>query len=458
MAELDIQGPVIRPGDSEYETARAVWNADIDRRPALVARPLSVDDVLRCVAFAAEHELLLAVRGGGHNVAGLGTCDDGIVVDLASLRSVVVDAEARWARVGGGATWADYDRATQAFGLASTGGVVSSTGVGGLTLGGGIGWLKRRFGLACDNLIGATVVTACGQVIQTDAESEPELIWGLKGGGGNFGVVVDLTFRLHPVTTVLAGYVGFPLEMVQDALAFYRDWASELPDELTSLFFFMPSDTDPPLLIGVCWTGELAEGERVLQPLRAFGPPVVDAIEPMSYIDLQRAFDDAPQAQPGFANYWKAEYLAELPDVAIHTIVRHLRATTSPLSYFEVDPMGGAVGRVPNDSTAFAHRDAPYLVQANAMWKSTEDREPHVEWSRKFWDAIRPWSAGGSYVNYFGEEGEGAVREAYGPAIFSRLQRLKRRFDPTNLFRVNQNIPPGEGDSKRGQAVSSRLP
>ena len=236
MAELDTQGPIIRSGDLEYETARAVWNGDIDRRPAIVARPLSVDDVLRCVAYAAEHDLLLAVRGGGHNVAGLGTCDDGIVVDLASLRSVEVDAEARWARVGGGATWADYDRATQAVGLASTGGVVSSTGVGGLTLGGGIGWLKRRYGLACDNLIGATVVTAGGQVIQTDEATEPELLWGLKGEAGNFGVVVDLTFRLHPVTTVLAGYVGFPVEMAQDALSFYRDWASKLPDELTSLF------------------------------------------------------------------------------------------------------------------------------------------------------------------------------------------------------------------------------
>jgi FAD/FMN-containing dehydrogenase len=450
--EARIGGEVVVPEDEGYESARLVWNGMIDRRPALIARPTDVHEVAECVRLAAEIDLDVAVRGGGHNVAGSGTCNGGLVIDLGRMHDVQVQPDKRRATVEGGATWADYDRATQAFGLASTGGVVSTTGVGGLTLGGGIGWLKRRYGLACDNLIGAEVVTVEGEILRADESSDDELFWGLRGGGGNFGIVTSFEFRVHPLATVLAGYVAHPVTRAGEALRFYREVASGLPDAATTLFFVMTAEEDEGLpselwgkqviLIGACFAGDPEEGARVLEPLRTWGPPLVDRFGPVRYADFQRSFDDAPEAQPGYPNYWKAEYLNELPDEAVDTIVEHLSLATSPLCYFELDPMGGAVAQVGEDDTAFAHRAAAYLYQANAMWSQGEDGAAHISWAKDFWEAMEPFSAGGAYVNYFGDEGHERVRAAYGAAKYQRLARLKQRYDPRNRFRFNQNIRP----------------
>lgn len=450
-----IGGEVLASEDEGYESSRLVWNGMIDRSPVLIARPTDVHEVAECVRLAGEIDLNIAVRGGGHNVAGSGTCNGGLLIDLGRMRGVSVRPEARRAAAGGGATWADYDGATQAFGLASTGGVVSTTGVGGLTLGGGIGWLKRRYGLACDNLIGAEVVTADAEILRVDGSSNDELFWGLRGGGGNFGIVTSFEFRVHTVETVLAGYVAHPVTRAGEALRFYREVTSDLPDEATTLFFVMTAEENEELprafwgkqviLIGACFAGDPDEGVRVLDPLRTWGPPLVDHFRPVRYLDFQRSFDHAAEAQPGYPNYWKAEYLNELPDAAIDSIVEHLSLATTPLCYFELDPMGGAVAQVGEDDTAFAHRTAAYLFQANAMWQPGEDADAHVSWAREFWEAMAPFSAGGAYVNYFGDEGDDRVRAAYGSAKYERLARLKQQYDPRNRFRFNQNIRPERG-------------
>jgi FAD/FMN-containing dehydrogenase len=449
-----LAGPVVTPDDPGYDDARRVWNADIDRRPLAVVRCSRVDDVAACVRLAAEHDVALAVRGGAHNVAGYGTCDGGLVADLSAMRAVVVDPEARVGRAQGGATWADFDEATQRFGLATTGGVVPTTGVGGLTLGGGIGWLKRRHGLTCDNLLAVEVVTADGLVVRASDEERPDLFFALRGGGGNFGIVTSFELRLHPVDVVLAGYVAHPVERLDECLRFFVEYAAEMPDELTMLLFVMVAEPHAPMpehlwgrqvvLLGACWCGALDEGERVVAPLRRFGPPVLDALAPMSYLDFQRAFVDAPQALPGYGNYWKAEYLAGVPDDAVGVIVEHVERMTSPFSYVELDPIGGAIARMAQGATAVGFRDAPFLLQANAVWRPDDpDRDRHVAWSRAFAAAMAPYSTGATYLNFIGDEGTDRIRASFGPELYERLTAVKRVYDPANRFRVNQNIAPG---------------
>jgi FAD/FMN-containing dehydrogenase len=440
-----FRGPLLRPEDDDYEAARRVWNGMIDRRPALIARCAGVADVIAAVDFARAHDLLLAVRGGGHNVAGNAVCDGGLVVDLSRLKGIRVDPAARTVRAEAGVTWGELDHETQAFGLATTGGQVSTTGIAGLTLGGGYGWLTRSFGMACDNLLAADVVTADGHFLTASAEEHPDLFWGLRGGGGNFGAVTSFTYRLQPVgSQLIAGVVLHPLAAARDALRFYRDFAATAPDELTCTFFLMTSPDGVPLIgLFVVYVGSLSDGEAVVQPLRAFGSPVADLIGPTPYCALQAMFDSAFPA--GRRSYWKSGYLPGWEDGAIDTLVEHFTRVPSPFSGVGVEHYGGAVSRVGPGETAFVHRGLPYNLLILAGWDDPTQDEVNIRWTRELWAAMRPFAVDAVYVNTLGDardEGEERVRDAYAGATYDRLSSLKRTYDPTNFFRVNQNIKP----------------
>ena len=452
VAELReaLSGTVVAPADADYEGARRVWNGVIDRRPALIARCASAADVVETVRFARSERLLTAVRGGGHNVAGHGTCDDGIVIDLSPMRAVEVDAQRRIARVQGGALWSDVDRATQTAGLGVTGGMISHTGVAGLTLGGGIGWLMRKHGLTCDGLLAAELVTADGTHIRASAEEHPELLWALRGGGGNFGVVTSFELQLQPVGTVFGGGIFQPLERAGEFLRAYRDWAPQAPDELTTLLNFMtvpPAPDIPPALhgrkvlaVGFCCAGSEQEGRRAIEPLRRLGEPLLERAGVMPYA-VRNTLQDA-SAPHGLCSYWKSDYLTGLPDDFIDLIVDRAGEMTSPASMLHLYQLGGAVARVDEDATAYAHRSAPYLFSIISAWTDpAADPDPHIEWTRRFWSQLRPY-AEGTYVNFLGDEGADRVRDAYGAAKYARLAAVKAEYDPTNLFRLNQNVEP----------------
>lgn len=435
-----IEGAVIQPGDADFERARRVWNGMIDKHPALIARCASVDDVVAAIEFARAHELIVAVRGGGHSVAGHGTCDDGLVIDLSAMRAVEVDPDKRLAVVQPGLTWGGLDRATQAHGLAVTGGIMSETGVAGLTLGGGIGWLMRKYGLTADNLTGADVVTADGKLLRASGEHNAELLWGLQHGGGNFGIVTEFRFRLHPVgPIVLAGWALYPQERTTEVLRFYRDYAATTPAELTTIVILrrLPSlPTLPPFLrgmpvigIAVCHAGVIEAGERAVQPLRSFGPPLVDAIGLKPYVTHQTMFDAAQP--PGRHNYWKTAYLSELSDFAIDVMADGARRMTSPLSVLAMYQLGGAARLA----------DAAFCLNAAAAWTEPTDSERHIAWARELWAAIEPCSTASAYVNFLGDEGPARTRSAYR-GDYDRLVALKNTYDPTNFFRLNQNIEP----------------
>ena len=441
-----LTGPVVRPGDAAYEGARRVWNGMIDRRPALIARCAGTDDVRCALGFAREHGLPVAIRGGGHSVAGHGTCDGGLVLDLSLMKGAHVDPATRTARVGGGLTWGELDRSTQAHGLAVTGGLVSSTGVGGLTLGGGLGWLMRRDGLTCDNLVAAEVVTADGEVVLASEGEQSDLLWALRGGGGNFGVVTCFSYRLVPVgPEVLAGLVVHPLERAGEVLRFYRDFAAAAPDALTTLVVLRVAPPSfPPFLqgrgivvIAACWAGVIEDGERAVQPLRAFGPPLLDLLSIKPYLQHQTLFD--PAQPPGRRNYWKAAFLPALTDGVIEATAEHARRIIPPHSAVAIYQMGGAVARVDPGATAFPHRAAAYALDITAAWTDAADDERQLAWAHAFWEAVRPYS-GGAYANFMGEERD-RVREAYGPN-YARLAEVKRAYDPDNVFRLNQNVEP----------------
>jgi hypothetical protein len=444
-----FEGVALMPGDVGYEQTRALWNGWFDKRPALIARCRTTDDVVAAVGFARESGLPLAIRSGGHSLAGLSSCDDGIMLDLSLMREVVVDAEARTARVQAGATWADFDAATQAHGLASTGGLISHTGVAGLTLGGGIGWLMRKFGLAADNLIGADLVTASGEIVRAGSSEDPELLWGLRGGGGNFGVVTSFEFRLHPLGPVVGGLMGFPLDRGREVLRRYRTWAAEAPDEFTTIAAVItapPAPFIPPDLVGQkvvglagCWCGEAEAGQAALGPLREIGP-TFDVFGPMPYPTLQGMLDEG--APHGIRSYTRSGYLADLSDGAIDVALEHGATMGSPFSQLHLHHMGGAVARVGEDDTAFGNRRPAYAYNVNTMWMDPSEDAMQETSNREFSSALAPFSTGGVYVNFLGNEGEARIRAAYGDAKFQRLAELKRRFDPDNLFRLNQNIPP----------------
>jgi FAD/FMN-containing dehydrogenase len=431
-----------------------VWNGMVDRSPALIVRPANSEDVALTIALAREEHVPLSVRGGGHSAAGFGTCDGGVVLDLSTMRTVRVDAPARVARVGGGSLWADVDAATQERGLAVTGGLVTHTGVGGLTLGGGMGHLMRRFGLTCDNLTGAELITADGDVVLVDETEHPDLLWALRGGGGNFGVATTFEFRLHEVgPTILSGAVIFPMTDAAAVLAFYRDWTETVTDAMTTVVAlraappapFIPAEIhgEPILAVVVCWSGDRQEGERALEPLRRFNRPLVDRIAPRPYLEHQSMFDAS--APHGRQNYKRNVNLAGLSDGAIEVLVEAAMRRTSPLSMTLIFQLGGAVGRLREEATAYSDRRAAFNVDINAQWTDQDDprAEEHIQWVRDVHTALGPLSTGGAYVNFLmGDEGRRQLRSTYGDAKYQRLVELKRRYDPDNVFRLNQNIQP----------------
>jgi FAD/FMN-containing dehydrogenase len=446
-----FHGRLVRSGDGDYEASRKVWNGLIDRRPALIAQCADEDDIVRAVGFARDRNLVVAVRGGGHNVAGFGTCDDGLVVDLSPMKRVTVDADARTARAQGGVTWGEFDEATQAKALATTGGLVSTTGIAGFTLGGGIGWLMRKCGLTLDNLLAVDLVTADGRRVTASAQEHPDLFWGVRGGGGNFGVVTSFTYRLHPVgPQVYGGAMFYPVATAGRLLRFYRDWVRTAPDELTTLVVFLTAPPAPfiptsvhgtsMVAIALCYCGPAEQGEAVLKPLRDVATPAVDLVGPIPYTALQKMFDDT--APKGILTYWKTAYLRGLDDAAIDSVIEQAGRMRSPMSAVHIHHVEGAVNRLSADATAFGHRDAPFILNIVGMWASAEDNDQHVAWTREFARAVEPFSTGAAYVNFLGDEGEARVKASYGDAKYARLVALKNTYDPKNLFRLNQNIRP----------------
>jgi hypothetical protein len=458
--QMTLQGELITPADDGYEEARLVWNGTIDRRPALIVRPATVEDVVAAVNFARENNMLLSVRGGGHNVAGHGTNDGGLVMDLSNLNRVDVDPQARLVRAGGGATIGDVDAATQAYGLAVPLGVVSATGIAGLTLGGGYGWLRNKFGLSADNLIEAEVVTASGRVIRASVDENPDLLWALRGGGGNFGVVTEFLYRAHPVGPdvmfVLVFHDGSSDNMKQ-GIQFYRDYVATAPDEVSSLMFTgqIPPDEHhfpvelhlkPFVAFGAMYAGDPEEGREVLQPLLDFGSkrgvkPLLDFSGVMPYVDAQQILDaDYPN---GMRYYWKSLNLIRLDDEAIERLLEHARRQPSPLSTVDLWHIGGEVSRVSAEDSAFYGREAAFLLNPEANWENAEDDEANVTWVRELIAAMEPFSDGSRYLNFAGmqEEGEQMMRGAFGPN-YQRLTEVKQTYDPANLFRLNQNIRP----------------
>jgi FAD/FMN-containing dehydrogenase len=439
-----LRGAVLRPIDDGYESARRVWNAMVDRRPSLIVRCRGASDIIRSVHFARDHALPLSVRGGGHNVAGNAVCDDGLMIDLSLMRAIRVSSAERTARAEAGCTWRDFDRETQAFQLGTTGGVIPETGIAGLTLGGGLGWLMRKHGLSCDNLLSVDLVLADGRRLTASAAENTELYWGLRGGGGNFGIAVSFQYRLHPVDKVLGGMVIHSLERAGEALKFLREFTRSAPDELTTMAVLLTApDGNKALAIIVCFSGTLSDGERVLQPLQRFGQPVADTIAAMPYMELQSLLESG--FPPGLQNYWKSNFLQDLNDEVIGIIVESFGSVPSPTSAIAVEQLGGAVSAMPEDATAFSHRKAPFNVLIVSSWPGHSDHERHIRWTRQLWQALQPHSTGGVYVNYLGQEAdEGAdrVRAAYGAQKYERLLALKQEFDPQNIFRMNQNIRP----------------
>jgi FAD/FMN-containing dehydrogenase len=447
-----IRGPVIDPDDERYDAARAIWNGAIDRRPACIARCTGVADVVAAVRFAREHDLLVAVRSGGHGVGGHALCDGGLVIDLSPLKGIRVDPAARTARAEAGVLWGELDRESQLHGLATVGGIVTHTGIAGLTLGGGIGWLTRKHGATVDNLLSVDLVTAEAELLTASAAENPDLFWAIRGGGGNFGVVTSFEYRLHPVgPTVLAGPIFHPLEDARKLLAFYREFIATAPDELTTIFElsvappvpFLPEDVHgkPIVMIGACYAGAPEDGTEAVRPLKEFGNPIVDLLEPKLYTALQSMFD--PSVPHGWHRYWKSVELPQLTDDAINTLVEHAAAQTSPRSYCIVFQLGGALARAGDDETAFSQRHAAHNVNINAVWTEDDpEGERHIAWAREFFSAIQPHAGEHVYVNFLGDEGADRVRQAYRPGNYQRLVEVKRAYDPTNFFRSNQNIEP----------------
>lgn len=438
--KASLRGELLQPDDEGYHHARRVWNGMIDRQPALIVRCAGVADVIHAVNFARTHHLLVAVRGGGHNVTGNAVCDGGIVVDLSRMKGIQVDPVTRTVWAEAGLTLGEFVRETQAFGLGTTVGTVSTTGLSGLTLGGGMGWLMGKYGLAIDNLLAVDLVTAAGQVVRASASEHPDLFWGVRGGGGNFGIVTAFQFQLHPVGPLLAGMVVHPLTRAREVLRFYREYSRATPDELTAYAALVTTPEGlPAIAIVVCYCGPLEEGERLVEPVRKFGPPLADQIGPMAYLDLNSMLDATAPA--GRYCYEKSStLLKELSDEAIETIVDYGRACTSPFSIVFIQHVHGAASRVGPTKTAFAQRQESYVMSIIALWEEGE-ANTHIEWVRTFWTAVEPFATSGVYVNYLGNEGEGRIRASYG-ANYARLVTLKNTYDPTNLFRMNQNIKP----------------
>jgi FAD/FMN-containing dehydrogenase len=445
-----FSGRLTQPGEDGYDACRQIFNGMHDKRPVLIARCTSAADVAAAVAFARQQRLEIAVRSGGHSVAGLSTCEGGILIDLAGLKQITVDPQARTARAGGGVLWGEFDAATQAYGLHTPGGRVTTTGVGGFTTGGGYGWTSSKYGLTCDNLLSAQVVLADGRVVTTSDRDLPDLFWGIRGGGGNFGIVTEFEFRLHPLgPIVFAGLTLWPIERAGDVMRAWRDYMDQAPDEVSTACViltappepFVPDSLKGRVAIGIIgmYVGDPDEGARVLEPIKNHGP-AVDLFQPMPYTVFQAIIDAA--APKGMRNYWRGEYLASLHDGAIDTFIAHgsaLAAATTPLGQMIVFRIGQGVAAVAEDATAFSHREARYLFHPIAVWNDPADDQRLVAASRAFCDVMRPFATGGVYLNFTPDD---RVREGYGEAKYERLVAIKDRYDPDNLFRLNQNIRP----------------
>jgi FAD/FMN-containing dehydrogenase len=450
-----LRGRLVRPTDPDYDDVRAVWNGIVDKRPALIARCEGVSDVMACVRFADQHHILVAVRGGGHNVAGNAVCEDGLVIDLSLMNSVRVDPRAGTVRAEGGVTIGQLDHETQSFGLAVPMGLVSATGIGGLTLGGGLGWLRRKYGLSCDNLLSADVVTADGQLVTASAAEHRDLLWALKGGGGNFGVVTSYEFQAYPVgPDVFFAFLIHSSADTRAALRFFREWAADAPDEVTGISFLwhgpeipeIPADHHGKAIVVLMalYSGEAAEGERVLRPLRDFGSPIADLSEATRYLDVQRVFDaDYPAHEMRY--YWKSHHLSSLSDEAIDLLMTLNDASPSPHSTLDLWQLGGSMSRIGAQDTAFGDRSAAYMVGIESNWEHREDDDACIGWARKAFGALEPLSTGQQYVNFpgFYEDGEKMMRQTFG-ANLDRLAAVKRKYDPTNLFRLNHNVSPAD--------------
>jgi FAD/FMN-containing dehydrogenase len=444
-----VRGEVVTAEDSGYDEARRVYNAMIDRRPRVIVRCAGPDDVVAAVNFARESEIDLAVRGGSHSVPGFGTADDAVVIDLVRMQAVDVDAGTSTARAEGGATWGAFNDATHAHGLATTGGIISTTGIGGLTLGGGIGYLSRGFGLSCDNLLSAEVVTADGRMLSVSDQANEDLFWAIRGGGGNFGVVTSLEYQLHPVREIYGGPMLYELDDAATVLKFYRDFIQDAPEELGGFpawqiappLPFIPEDRhgDTFLVFVACWAGPIEEGEAALKPFREVAPVVAEGVGPMPYPALNSAFD--PLVPPGLQHYWKANFVKELTDEAIAAHLEHGPKVPVVNSTVHIYPINGACHRVAPDATAFAYRDATFATVIAGMWPDPAQNEANIAWVRDFYDATAPHSEEGGYINFMAGDDQDRIRVNYG-GNYDRLVDVKRTYDPDNLFHLNQNIRP----------------
>jgi hypothetical protein len=449
--QASFRGELVGPGDGGYDEHRKVWNGSIDRHPGLIARCAGVADVRHAVRFAREHGLVVAVRGGGHSFPGLSVCDDGMLIDLAPMKGIRVDPEAGTARAQAGVLLGELDRETQSFGLAVPAGIVTHTGLAGLTLGGGIGWIMRKYGLTIDQLQSVDVITADGEFVRASEDHNADLFWGVRGGGGNFGIVTEFEFRLNPLGPyVVAGPVFWSMEDAPDVLRFYRDWIADCPDELMTIVVqrrapalpVVPPDLVGKLVMAVvaCYAGPIEDGERVVRPLKDFGSPVLDLCQPKPYLAHQQTFD--PSFRHGWWYYVRSCDVAELTDDVIDIVVEHGARIMSPVSSIALWQMGGAVARVGESETAFNGRDAGFTFNINGNSQTADGFEGERRWARDYWSALAPHHTS-VYVNFLMEEGEARVRQAYGADKYDRLKALKRTYDPTNFFRLNQNIKPG---------------
>ncbi|HXA03462.1 MAG TPA: FAD-binding oxidoreductase [Bryobacteraceae bacterium] len=446
-----LRGELIEPGHSRYEEARQVYNGMISRKPRLIAQCVDEVDVVTSVGFGHRNGLRVAIRGGGHNAGGLGVCDDGLVIDLSPIKYVHVDEAKKTVRVGAGCRWGDVDQATHAFGLAVPSGIISTTGVGGLTLGGGLGHLTRQYGLTIDNLLAADVVLASGQVVVASAQENADLFWALRGGGGNFGVVTSFLFRAHQVHTVCAGPMLWELDQVSDIMKYYREFITQAPEPMNGFFAFLTVPPGPPFpehihlkkMCGIiwCYTGPLEEANKILQPLRDYRPPAFEFFAPMPYPTLQSMFDGV--YPPGLQWYWKADFVKELSDQAIELHVKHGTQLPTMHSTMHLYPVNGAVHRVGAQDTAWNYRDVTWSEVIVGVDPDPANKDRIIAWARDYWDALHPFGAGGAYVNFMMDEGEDRIRATYGDN-YTRLAAIKAKYDPANFFRVNQNIRPGQ--------------
>lgn len=444
-----LRGELIRPSDAGYEQARKVYNGMIDKRPGLIARCVDVADVIQAVNFARENNLTVAIRGGGHNGGGLGICDDGLVIDLSRMKGVRVDPMACTVRVEGGCTWGDVDHATHAFGLATPSGIMSTTGVGGLTLGGGLGHLARTCGLTIDNLLGVDMVLADGRFVIANADANSDLFWAIRGGGGNFGVITSFLFQLHPISMVYAGPMLWPMAQAADVMRFYQDYILKAPEAMNGWFAFLTVPPAPPFpehlhgqkMCGIVWnyTGPLDKAEETFAPIRRFGPPALDFVGPLPYPILQSMFDGL--YPPGLQWYWKADFVNELSDEAIALHLKYGAQLPTMHSTMHLYPIDGAAHRAGKTDTAFSYRDANWGMVIVGVDPDSANNERMVAWAKAYWEALHPYSAGGAYVNMMMDEGQDRVQAAYRDN-YPRLAAIKRQYDPTNLFHVNQNIKP----------------